>query len=129
MINTILTNAVELVAALLMMLIGLLGTWLSIKIGKRQELQTLNAAVAEAVGMARLTVGELQQTIVADLKADRTDGKLTQQEISMLSVKLWEMTKEKMSVPAMEIINAAGVDLRGLIQGAGESWIKELKKE
>lgn len=129
MIDTILTNAVELVAALLMMLIGLLGTWLSIKIGKRQELQTLNAAVAEAVGMARLTVGELQQTIVADLKADRTDGKLTQQEISMLSVKLWEMTKEKMSVPAMEIINAAGVDLRGLIQGAGESWIKELKKE
>ena len=129
MIDTILTNAVELVAALLMMLIGLLGTWLSIKIGKRQELQTLNAAVAEAVGMARLTVGELQQTIVADLKADRDDGKLTQQEISMLSVKLWEMTKEKMSVPAMEIINAAGVDLRGLIQGAGESWIKELKKE
>lgn len=129
MIDTILTNAVELVAALLMMLIGLLGTWLSIKIGKRQELQTLNAAVAEAVGMARLTVGELQQTIVEDLKADRTDGKLTQQEISMLSEKLWEMTKEKMSVPAMEIINAAGVDLRGLIQGAGESWIKELKKE
>lgn len=129
MINTILTNAVELVAALLMMLIGLLGTWLSLKIGKKQELQTLNAAVAEAVGMARLTVGELQQTVVDGLKAGRADGKLTKQDITMLSERLWEMTKEKMSASAIEIINAAGVDLRRLIQGAGEAWINGLKTE
>lgn len=129
MINTILTNAVELVAALLMMLIGLLGTWLSLKIGKKQELQTLNTAIAEAVGMARLTVDELQQTVVTDLKAGREDGKLTKQEIYMLAEKLWEMTKDKMSASAIEIINASGVDLRGLIQGAGEAWIESMKKE
>lgn len=128
MMDAIITNAVELVAALLMMLIGLLGTWLSVKVGKRQELQTLSTAISEAVGMARLTVDELQQTVVDDLKASREDGKLSKTEITMLSEKLWEMTREKMSAPAIDIIEAANIDLRGLIHGAGEAFIAQMKK-
>ena len=46
----------------------------------------------------------------------------------MLSEQLWEKTKEKMSAPAIALLEAASIDLRGLIQGAGEAWINNLKK-
>lgn len=127
-VEIIIANAVEIVAALIMMLIGVLGTWLSLKIGKKQELASISAAISEAIGMARLTVDELQQTIVDGLKADSADGKLTKQEITMLSEQLWEKTKEKMSSPAIALLEAASIDLRGLIQGAGEAWINHLKE-
>ena len=128
MMDAIMINAVELTASLLMMLLGVLGTWLSLKIGKKQELAALNGAVSEAVGMARLTVDELQQTVVDGLKAGRADGRLTKQEITMLSEKLWSMTLEKMSAPAVSLLEAAKVDLRGLIQGAAEAWIREMQE-
>ena len=125
MIETIMTNAVELTGSLLMMLIGLLGTWLSLKMAKQQELKALSAAVNQAIAMARLTVDELQQTVVDGIKAVRADGRLTKQEVSMLSMQLWEKTVEKMSAPAVELLEAAKVDLKALIQGAGEAWIRE----
>ena len=128
MMDAIMVNAVELTASLLMMLLGVLGTWLSLKIGKKQELAALNGAVSEAVGMARLTVDELQQTVVDGLKAGRADGRLTKQEVSMLSMPLWEKTVEKMSAPAVELLEAAKVDLKALIQGAGEAWIREMQE-
>ena len=128
MIETIMTNAVELTGSLLMMLIGLLGTWLSLKMAKQQELKALSAAVNQAIAMARLTVDELQQTVVDGIKAERADGRLTKQEVSMLSMQLWEKTVEKMSAPAVELLEAAKVDLRALIQGAGEAWIREMQE-
>ena len=128
MIETIMTNAVELTGSLLMMLIGLLGTWLSLKMAKQQELKALSAAVNQAIAMARLTVDELQQTVVDGIKAERSDGRLTKQEVSMLSMQLWEKTVEKMSAPAVELLEAAKVDLKALIQGAGEAWIREMQE-
>ncbi|MBQ4651894.1 MAG: hypothetical protein IJB78_04180 [Oscillospiraceae bacterium] len=128
MIETIMTNAVELTGSLLMMLIGLLGTWLSLKMAKQQELKALSAAVNQAIAMARLTVDELQQTVVDGIKAERADGRLTKQEVSMLSMQLWEKTVEKMSAPAVELLEAAKVDLKALIQGAGEAWIREMQE-
>lgn len=127
-IDIIIENAVEVAAALLMMLIGVLGTWLSVKLGKQQELKSIAAAINEAVAMARLTVDELQQTVVDGLKAERADGKLTAQDIKNLSTILLEKTKQKMSASAVELLRAANVDLRGLIQGAGEAWISKLKQ-
>ena len=128
MIETIMTNAVELTGSLLMMLIGLLGTWLSLKMAKQQELKALSAAVNQAIAMARLTVDELQQTVVDGIKAERADGRLTKQEVSMLSMQLWEKTVEKMSAPAVELLEAAKVDLKALIQGAGAAWIREMQE-
>ena len=125
----IIENAVELAAALLMMLIGVLGSFLSLKLGKRQELSAISAAISEAIGMARLTVDELQQTLVDSLKAAHADGKLTKTEITMLSGKLWEGTREKMSTSAAQLLEAAGVDLRALIQGAGEAWIANMQEK
>jgi len=127
-IDIIIANAVEVTASLLMMLLGLLGTWLSLKMAKQQELKALSGAVNQAVAMARLTVDELQQTVVDGIKADRADGRLTKQEVSMLSRQLLDKTMEKMSAPAVELLEAAKVDLKALIQGAGEAWIREMQE-
>ena len=76
-----------------------------------------------------MTVRELQQTLVERLKAAHEDGKLTEDEIAMLGTELLEGTIKKTSAPAADLLAAAAVDVTALIQGAGESWIAQLKKE
>lgn len=127
MAEIILENLVGIVAALLMTLIGVLGTWLTAKISKKTELANIGAAQVEVFNMAQLTVGELQQTMVEKLKAAHEDGKLTEDEIKELGDALLKKTIEKMSEPTYELLNAAGVDIIALIKGAGESWINTTK--
>ena len=92
MTDVILTEAVKIVGALLLMLIGVLGTWLTALMAKRTELSTVNAAKDELIFAAQQTVGELEQTIVNDLKAANLDGKLTQEEIASLGAHLYSIT-------------------------------------
>lgn len=125
----IIESLVEVFAVLLMTLIGVLGTWLTMKLGKKEELAAINAAQQEVINMAQITVEELQQTTVAELKKAREDGKLTKAEIDMLRSLLISGVKKKMSDPTANLLAAAAVDLNALIRGAGESWIAELKKE
>ena len=125
----ILESLVEVFAVFIMTLIGILGTWLTMKLGKKEELAAINAAQQEVIAMAQLTVEELQQTTVAELKKAREDGKLTKAEIDMLRSLLLSGVKKKMSDPTANLLAAAAVDLNALIRGAGESWIAELKKE
>lgn len=125
----IIESLVEVFAVFLMTLIGILGTWLTMKLGKKEELAAINAAQQEVIALAQLTVEELQQTTVTELKKAREDGKLTKTEIDMLRSLLLSGVKKKMSDPTANLLAAAAVDLNALIRGAGESWIAELKKE
>ena len=118
----------EIVQTLLLAAIGILGAWVSDKLAKTQHFKSVGAAWDEAVKAAKLTVGELKQTFVDDLKASRDDGKLTEPEIADLRKKLFELTKDKMSQPAYDILLAAGVDLNALILGAGDAFIDEIKR-
>ena len=52
-------------------LIGAFGAWVLKKIGKREGLKGISTATDEVIKMAIITVGELQQTIVDDLKANK----------------------------------------------------------
>ena len=45
----------ELVTVLLVTLIGVLGTWLTLKIGKKEELAAINATQQEVILNAQLT--------------------------------------------------------------------------
>lgn len=128
MVEIIIENVVNILAALLITLIGVFGTWLTTKLAKRAELNSINAAQQEVITMAQITVGELQQTVVEGLKAAHEDKKLTKDEIVTLGVLLVQKTMEKMSAPAKELLNAAGVDIIALIHGTGEDWINSLKK-
>ena len=123
----IVESVVQIVVTLVLTLIGALGTWLSLKIGKKEELAAINVAQQEVIRLAQLTVEELQQTLVEGLKAGREDGKLTKEEIAALGEALLDGTIAKMSAPTAKLLAAAAVDTTALIHGAGERWIAKLK--
>ena len=116
----------QVLATLLITLIGVLGAWLTAKIGKRVELSNINKAKDELIIAAQQTVMELQQTVVEGLKDVAIDGKLSEEEITELSGLLVNKTKEKMSLPAIKLLEAAAVDVNALIRGAGEALINQM---
>lgn len=128
MSNIILQNVTQVVATLLITLIGVLGAWLTTKLAKKEELKNITAATNELVGAAQITVLELQQTLVDGWKKINADGKLTDDEKKWLRKALLDKTKEKMSTPAMDLLIAAGVDVNAIITGAGESMIRSIKE-
>lgn len=119
--------AVRIAATLILTLIGVLGTYLTSVLGKRQELANINEAQQEVIRLAKLTVDELQQTLVDGMKAASADGKLTDAEIRQLNQRLIDQTMEKLSLPSYALLEAAAVDVSALITGAGESWIQRIK--
>lgn len=124
--DVIINITAQVVSTLLITLIGVLGAWLTAKIGKRVELTNINKAKDELVEAAQQTVMELQQTIVEGLKEKAADGKLTDEEIEGLCLSLLTKTKEKMSLPAIKVLEAAAVDVNALIRGAGEALIERM---
>ncbi|MBQ7108253.1 MAG: hypothetical protein IJN95_04095 [Clostridia bacterium] len=126
--EVIIETAVQIVATLILTLIGVLGTWLTAKIAKRNELANINAATNEAIGAAQLTVLELQQTVVDGWKAASADGKLSKDEITQLGTMLIDKTMEKMSDSAKNLLTAAGVDITAIIKGAGEAMVQNMKR-
>ena len=84
MTNVIIENLVSVFATLLIMLIGVLGTWLTAQISKTQHLGNIKIAVESVISMAQLTAQELQQTLVEELKHANADNKLTKEEMEKL---------------------------------------------
>ena len=125
----LLNYGMQVAATLLITLIGVLGTYLTLQLGKNANLKNINDAQKELIRAAKITVGELQQTTVSELKAANADGKLTQQEIAQLRTKLLDKTVEKLSTPAYALLSTASVDVEGLILGVGESWIERIKQQ
>ena len=126
--EVIMETVVQIVTTLLLTLIGVLGTWLTAKIGKRKELETIAAATHEAIDAAQFTVMELQQTMVVGMKAAHEDGKLSEEEINELGVLLVEKALAQMSQPAKDLLTAAGKDIAAIIMAAGEAMILSMKK-
>ena len=128
MTEIIIQNAVQIVATLLITLIGVLGAWLTAKIAKRTELNNIAAATDAVINAAQLTVLELQQTVVEGWKAASADGKLSEDEIKQLGAMLYQKTLEKMADSTKDLLNAAGVDITAIITGAGEAMIQTMKR-
>lgn len=128
MTDIIIENIVKITAALLLMLIGVLGTYLTTLAAKRAETANVSEALRTLTEAAKTTVGELQQTIVEPLKAAAADGKLTPDEIADLRNMLVAQTKQKMLPSAINIINAAGADIEAIILGVGENLINKAKQ-
>nr|DAL24533.1 MAG TPA_asm: hypothetical protein [Caudoviricetes sp.] len=128
MTDIIIENIVKITAALLLMLIGVLGTYLTTLAAKRAETANVSEALRALTEAAKTTVGELQQTIVGPLKAAAADGKLTPDEIADLRNMLVAQTKQKMLPSAINIINAAGADIEAIILGVGENLINKAKQ-
>ena len=128
MIDVIIEESVKVCGTLLIMLIGVLGTWLSPKIAKKVEFQNISNAVNVLTQMAQQTVGELEQTMVKDMKEAALDHKLTDEEITQLGMMLYSITVRKMSEPMMDTLRAASVDIQAVITSAGEDWINKMRR-
>ena len=115
-------------AALLLMLIGVLGTYLTALASKRAETANVAEALRSLTEAAKTTVGELQQTVVNPLKEAAADGKLTKAEIASLRDMLIAETKRKMLPSTINLINGAGADIEAIILGVGESLINKAKQ-
>jgi hypothetical protein len=115
----------QVAATLVLTLIGAFGAWLMAQIGKSKKLANIAGATEQVIRTAQITVGELKQTIVDNLKKDGT--KLTEQQIAELGRGLLKLTYAKLSAPTVELLKAASVDIDALIVGAGEDWISSIK--
>lgn len=126
-IEILIENAVNIAAAFFVALIGVFGAWLTAKLGKATQLDTVNHAQQELIKLAQITVGELKQTVVDGMKAAHKDGKLTKEEITQLGQLLYEKTTAKLSASAMDVLTAAQVDISALITGTAEQLISGMK--
>lgn len=124
----VIETIVSIIANLAVTLIGVFGAWLIAQIQKNEKLTTINTAVGELTTAAEQTVLELQQTVVDDLKAASSDGKLTEGEIDALGRKLLTGTLEKMSDSGINVLKAANVDINAIVTGAGEAMIAKIKR-
>ncbi len=127
--NILIENAVNITAAFFIALIGVFGAWLTAKLGKATQLDTVNRAQQELIKLAQITVGELKQTVVDGMKAASKDGKLTKDEIAQLGQLLFEKTTAKLSASAMAVLTAAQVDISALITGTAEQLIGKMKED
>ena len=127
--DILIENAVNIAAAFFIALIGVFGAWLTAKLGKATQLDTVNRAQQELIKLAQITVGELKQTAVDGMKAASKDGKLSKEEISQLGQMLFEKTTAKLSASAMDVLTAAQVDISALITGTAEHLIGQMKED
>ena len=123
MIEVIFENLINIFAAALIALMGILGSIITAKLSENTRLASVNAAQQELMEMACQTVSELQQTVVDKLKAASADGKLSESEVKALGAALIEKTMEKMSRPAVKLLDSAGVDIIALIHGSAEAFL------
>ena len=127
--DILIENAVNIAAAFFIALIGVFGAWLTAKLGKSTQLDTVNRAQQELIKLAQITVGELKQTVVDGMKAASKDGKLTKDEIMQLGQLLFEKTTAKLSASATDVLTAAQVDISALITGTAEHLIGQMKAD
>jgi len=127
--DILIENAVNIATAFFIALIGVFGAWLTAKLGKATQLDTVNRAQQELIKLAQITVGELKQTVVDGMKAAHKDGKLTKEEIASLGQLLYEKTTQKLSASAMDVLTAAQVDISALITGTAEQLIDKMKED
>lgn len=125
-VDTALPYLFEIVASFLIAMISVLAAWLSTKLAKQTHLSNISRAVDQVLQAAQITVGELQQTLVNDWKSSQ-DGKLTKEQIEFLKHQLLQKTAEKLSAPAVQLLEAAKTDVNALITGAAEDWISRIK--
>ena len=127
MADVIIENIVRIVAALLMMLISVGGAYLTSLIAKHEKLKAISEATQQVIDAAIQTTGELQQTVVEDLKAASAYGKLSKEDIDTLYHDVVVLTLDKLSVPTINLLNAVGADIEAIIHGATEDWINTMK--
>ena len=120
-------TGLDVIEAACVMLLTVAGTAWAAKNKDKAYLQNINIAFDNVFKMAKITVGELKQTVVDSMKAAADDGKLSDEQIQKLQRELLAKTLEKLDAPTKDVLAAAGADICAIIAGVGEDWVRELK--
>lgn len=127
--QTILEMCINIIGQIVTILVGIALTWVIAKIGKNEKFKTIALALDGLNQATQTTVLELQQTMVQNIKNASADGKLSSEEINMLSQLLLEKTLDKMNQASINVLQAANVDINAAIIGAGEALISQLHEK
>lgn len=116
----------QIMTALFLTLISVLGTYLTLKLSKREDLKNINEAQKQIIDTVKLTVLEVKQVLTDDLKK-LNGGQLTEQQKEQAREKLWELVEPKLSLSAIKLLEAATIDLQAFVIGSAEKYLKELE--
>jgi len=105
--------------------VGYLAGYLSMKI-KNEKIELMLRLINEASYNAVMTVGE---TFVKELKAARSDGKLTVDEAKEAFNKAKAMIIDVIGPKIKKLAQQVGIELETLIHTSIEKWVMELKKK
>ena len=117
----------EVLGTILIAIIGYFGSKIVEKINTSKNLKNVSAATAQVIEATKAVVLELQQTCVSDWKANATNGKLTDSQITQLKEELKNKTIARLSDVATNLLKAAGVDMETIIQSEAEALILKMK--
>ena len=118
----------EIVALVIISLLGVLSAWLLNKLKQKKGLENITIATEQVISASQKTVLELQQTLVEGWKRAQ-DGKLTEEQVNELKQKVLEITLAKLADPTVKLLEGAKVDVLTMITSAAESYILEMKKK
>lgn len=127
-ISTAIIAVVDILAEGMAVLVLAAGAWVSKKLTDDLKLKSIGRATDELTRATVETVGELQQTLVDELKA-KNGGKLSQNDVLELRDKAVKLTINKLSAPCKKILEASAVDVIAKIHGIAESTIGATKPE
>lgn len=102
--------------------------YISKALTKSEKMGHVALAMSEMEAVVVAVVGELQQTTVEGLKEASSDGKLSKSDIEWLGKQLVDKVAKGLSTPAIDTLNAAGVDIESMIHSIAEAAIAEIKR-
>lgn len=126
--EVIIEVTVQVIGAIVMGVIGIMFAYIGKLIGQNKKLETISSAMNQLEGVVQNVVGELQQTMVEGLKDASVDGKLSNEDIYDLGKLLVQKAKEQLSNPAAATLEAAGIDIEGMIHSMAEAYIERIKR-
>lgn len=126
MVNEILIILTNIAAELVFIAVMLVFAWLGVKLNGNTKLKNILAAKTELEDAVNKTVGKLQQEFVDSWK-EANNGKLSEEQIAYLKNETLNIALSTLSQPAINVLEAAGVDLVEYVRSAAEAWIAEMK--
>lgn len=126
--EAIIEVAVQVITAILLGTVSIAFAYVGKWMGQTKKLETVAAAMSQLEDVVQNVVGELQQTMVEHLKAASADGKLSDEDIYDLGKLLVMKATEQLSDPASSTLEAAGIDIVGMIHSIAEAYIERIKR-
>lgn len=95
---------------------------------ERTHSEALRSAIAEAETVADSVVASLQANVVEGLKAKSADGKLSQDDIKMVTTKAFDMFVSDLSAKSLAVIAGNADDIGAYVRNLIEARLLAVKR-